>query len=583
MPNVLDHSPDPQYCGLALLALFTNTVSFNRQWMDTCCIDKSSSAELSEAINSMFAWYQQADVCLVYLHDVDSSLDPSTPGSVRNSLRSSDWFNRGWTLQELVAPSVVYFHGSDWRSIGSRTSLKAVLSEITSIDVDLFSHGRLSRYSIAQKMSWAAKRETTRVEDEAYCLMGLFDINMPLLYGEGRKAFRRLQEEIIRRSDDQSIFVHASNDDGSILADSPSAFSECGQVVLNKDSQMRIDSARANNESAEDTQRKELANVSKMNDPQGIGHSTVDTGASITSKGIVTTLAFLTGFRASVLKAIPGSRLFSPGLKHTGEAMYAILDCRVGYYSVVLHLVLLNNGSLRYVGAALLNDPVLGPLRYKRKAKTVTLSTSTGTEITCLIPPLDLPPWSIKVTYPNPIFSGLDFSSDASSLGPYELRWKPTNELWLEEKHRGSFGKGKETPMLMFERPEPGLCSPSYGPRPKHSGFVLRVSHGLGKAVHAQISCGHESMSYKHQEWQKHDEDNDECGFIPSSSGESVVATSGQHGGETLSIQADVRKGPRGWGVTIAITKVGTKRKISSVSDSEENPEGSTRRARVSR
>lgn len=171
-------------------------------WIDTCCIDKSSSTELSEAINSMFRWYQDAAVCYVYLSDV-----PSKKGLLLFPF--SRWFLRGWTLQELLAPRSLVFYSKDWKCIGTRRSLCNIISEITTIHCNALS-GRLHEireFSIAQKMSWAANRQTTRKEDIAYCLMGLFGVNMPLLYGEGEQAFIRLQEKIMEDSDDQSIFA----------------------------------------------------------------------------------------------------------------------------------------------------------------------------------------------------------------------------------------------------------------------------------------------------------------------------------------------------------------------------------------
>ncbi|KAI0913838.1 HET-domain-containing protein [Ustulina deusta] len=202
-------------------------------WIDTCCIDKRSSAELSEAINSMYCWYTKAQVCYAYLGDVTwpsgSKLDNTTMDQgLPPSFLSSRWFSRGWTLQELIAPPVVIFYSSEWSEIGSRKALRNTLMELTGISYDAF-EGFVDRCSVAQKMSWASKRETTRVEDEAYCMLGLFGVSMPLLYGEGRKAFRRLQEEIIKRSDDETIFAWArGNDDGRLLALSPSNFEAFG-------------------------------------------------------------------------------------------------------------------------------------------------------------------------------------------------------------------------------------------------------------------------------------------------------------------------------------------------------------------
>jgi hypothetical protein len=172
-------------------------------WIDSCCIDKSSSAELSEAINSMFRWYRDAQVCYAYLCDVPHTKDSHY--AKNSAFCRSKWFTRGWTLQELLAPEIVVFFSQTWAEIGTKSSLAPLISEITSID-NLFS---FQKACVAQKMSWAARRQTTRVEDTAYCLMGLFDVNMPLIYGEGDKAFVRLQLEILSSVDDESIFAWA--------------------------------------------------------------------------------------------------------------------------------------------------------------------------------------------------------------------------------------------------------------------------------------------------------------------------------------------------------------------------------------
>jgi hypothetical protein len=169
-------------------------------WVDTCCIDKSSSAELSEAINSMFCWYQNAERCYVYLSDV--SRDPSDGddlGSPRwkPAFRNSRWFTRGWTLQELIAPASVEFFSNEEVCLGNKRSIEQTIHEITGIAIDAFRGKPLSQFSIDERLMWAAKRTTKREEDEVYCLLGMFDIQMPLLYGEGRKkALRRLQKEI---------------------------------------------------------------------------------------------------------------------------------------------------------------------------------------------------------------------------------------------------------------------------------------------------------------------------------------------------------------------------------------------------
>lgn len=208
-------------------------------WIDTICIDKSSSAELSEAINSMYAWYREAHVCYAYLSDV-----PDIERSERDSLRlfrESRWFTRGWTLQELIAPRGLIFYSQSWKKIGDRSDkfLLGTISGITGIPTSILTgKDTLHQISLAKKMSWAARRVTTRVEDVAYCLLGIFDVNMPLLYGEGTKAFTRLQEEIIETSNDHTIFcwtrdkrANVPADWTSMLAPSPLAFANSGDFI----------------------------------------------------------------------------------------------------------------------------------------------------------------------------------------------------------------------------------------------------------------------------------------------------------------------------------------------------------------
>ncbi|KAK3305303.1 uncharacterized protein B0T15DRAFT_493479 [Chaetomium strumarium] len=175
--------------------------------IDTCCINKSSSAELSEAINSMFEWYRACQICYAYLSDVTDG-DEAAP-------QSSRWLTRGWTLQELIAPDEVVFCNKYWEIIGNRRDLAAHLSNLTRIDEAILHRDPgvdvnrlLAEIGVAARMSWIRHRQTTRKEDMAYCLMRLFDVNMPLLYGEGTKAYTRLQQEIIKNIDDQSILAH---------------------------------------------------------------------------------------------------------------------------------------------------------------------------------------------------------------------------------------------------------------------------------------------------------------------------------------------------------------------------------------
>ncbi|EIW51966.1 uncharacterized protein TRAVEDRAFT_86424, partial [Trametes versicolor FP-101664 SS1] len=177
---------------------------FRLAWNDTCCIDKTSSAELSEAINSMYEWYRLSDMCYVYLADVPDG-DIARRGS---DFRGSSWHTRGWTLQELIAPEFVVFLTQTWCFLGTKMSLASALARTSGIDFDiLVGRARPDSVSVARRMSWAAKRATTRVEDRAYSLMGIFGIHMPPIYGEGEKAFIRLQEEILKTTPDQSIFV----------------------------------------------------------------------------------------------------------------------------------------------------------------------------------------------------------------------------------------------------------------------------------------------------------------------------------------------------------------------------------------
>ena len=172
-------------------------------WIDTCCIDKSSSSELSEAINSMYRWYANAALCLVYLQDFEGN---------QKDFGESRWFTRGWTLQELIAPVYIEFYTSKWEDFGTKTSLALSLSRITQIPVDVLRGQDPTTYSVSQRMSWAARRVTTREEDVAYCLLGLFNVNMPLLYGEGKRSFIRLQEQILRQEEDYSIFAWMADD-----------------------------------------------------------------------------------------------------------------------------------------------------------------------------------------------------------------------------------------------------------------------------------------------------------------------------------------------------------------------------------
>ena len=222
--------------GLQKIADFCSLAAsrgFEWAWIDTCCIDKRSSAELTEAINSMYRWYQDATECYVHLADIGKGSNLK--------FGDSEWFRRGWTLQELIAPRTMYFYDDKWQYLGDKESLASHISIETGIPlVDLAISKRLGHSeisSVATKMSWAARRRTSRAEDRAYSLMGLFGVNMPLLYGEGgERAFLRLQLEILKTTPDESIFAFEIPPDHrqvaySMLAPSPDFFRNAWDVV----------------------------------------------------------------------------------------------------------------------------------------------------------------------------------------------------------------------------------------------------------------------------------------------------------------------------------------------------------------
>jgi hypothetical protein len=229
-------------------------------WVDTCCIDKSNSVELSESINSMFEWYSKAEVCYAFLDSVAAPAtmngSPSAEGDFYR-YRKDPWFTRGWTLQELLAPTEMYFYhrdGPDHETyLGRRHELAQQISSITRIDAQYLAdpdrdHGvsraaKIRSASVAQRLSWAAHRETKKPEDIAYCLLGILDVNMPLLYGEGKeRAFMRLQIRVIDHQNDDSIFAWGAGDDtfvdrddiylAGMLARSPSDFNFNSGTVL---------------------------------------------------------------------------------------------------------------------------------------------------------------------------------------------------------------------------------------------------------------------------------------------------------------------------------------------------------------
>lgn len=200
-------------------------------WIDTCCIDKQNIAELQTAINSMYAWYKQSQVCYAFLADRE------------DDLADCRWFTRGWTLQELLAPPRIEFY--DYRPGSAKLidmakyppeELVGQISGITGI-AECYLDGTRSVYeaSVAERMSWVSRRRTTLIEDMAYCLLGLFNVSLPMLYGVGWSAFRRLQETIIAQSDDDSIFAwKAAANEGYVprgmIASYPSEFADSGNI-----------------------------------------------------------------------------------------------------------------------------------------------------------------------------------------------------------------------------------------------------------------------------------------------------------------------------------------------------------------
>ncbi|MCJ1457722.1 hypothetical protein MMC28_008091 [Mycoblastus sanguinarius] len=197
-------------------------------WIDTCCIDKRNGSEENESINSMFNWYQEAEICLAFLADVG--------GGQPKAVSDSEWFTRGWTLQELLAPKNITFFDRDWVNIGTKSSRSPDIEKATRIAPKHMIDFKTA--SVATRMSWQSGRETTRPEDLAYSMFGIFDVGMDLRYGERDKAFRRLQEEIINRYPrDESILAWTSNEFGDdeqvgILAPRPSCFRETKNLTV---------------------------------------------------------------------------------------------------------------------------------------------------------------------------------------------------------------------------------------------------------------------------------------------------------------------------------------------------------------
>ncbi|KAI1264393.1 HET-domain-containing protein [Xylariaceae sp. FL1019] len=202
-------------------------------WVDTCCIDKRNSADLSEALNSMYTYYRNAVECYIYFSDVSEEAAAQHETEPNAEIRNSKWLTRGWTLQELIAPKSRSFYTRHWSPIPSTSKLLSLIADTTSIPLSLLQdRDTLVSYCAAKRMSWAAKRITTRPEDVAYSLLGLFGVSMPILYGEGgSRAFARLQAAIMERAADHTLFVwRGPYESCGLLAREPSDFRDTGTL-----------------------------------------------------------------------------------------------------------------------------------------------------------------------------------------------------------------------------------------------------------------------------------------------------------------------------------------------------------------
>jgi hypothetical protein len=176
----------------------------------------------------MYRYYYNSGDCLVYFEDVPAQCEGVIDQDDQVlAIAASRWFTRGWTLQELIAPKIRHFFANDWSLIEISPAINSIVSSVTGIDVHVLrDRDTVSNFCIAKRMAWASRRKTTRSEDLAYSLIGIFNVGMPILYGEGSiKDFRRLQTEIRQTSFDQTIFAWMDNRQSSgLLATSPADF-----------------------------------------------------------------------------------------------------------------------------------------------------------------------------------------------------------------------------------------------------------------------------------------------------------------------------------------------------------------------
>lgn len=231
---------DPKYqiSGLKIKGAFTQARDrgLGYIWIDSCCIDRSNQVEVNKSIRSMFAWYRMARVCFSYLSDVEWSIDDNLKSE--KAFKESEWFGRAWTLQELLAPSIMHLFACDWQSIGTREALSSSIQEASGIDAKHLEkfNPHSHKASIARKLSWLANRRATEEEDKVYCLFGILNVSIDPRYGEGlEEAFLRLQERLIQTPySDESLFAWQSNTlkYSGLLAPSSNCFKGLSNVEL---------------------------------------------------------------------------------------------------------------------------------------------------------------------------------------------------------------------------------------------------------------------------------------------------------------------------------------------------------------
>lgn len=210
----------PGYRKLRRSAKWARADDLDYVWIDTCCIDKTKSQVLLEAINAMFSWYQQSAICYVYLSDFQAPSDAMEASFSEGEgietfhaghFASSRWFRRGWTLQELLAPRAIRFFNGRGEYIGHKAKLSESICVATGIDMRALCGFPLSEFSFDERLEWANNRTTKRPEDKAYSLLGIFDVRMRLDYGEGEKsAFTRLRKKIEKRETTYARLDHPS-------------------------------------------------------------------------------------------------------------------------------------------------------------------------------------------------------------------------------------------------------------------------------------------------------------------------------------------------------------------------------------